>query len=69
MLLLVLSHFSCVQICVTPQTAAHQAPLSLGFSRQERGSELPFPSPRKDEKDINLSDKTTKITCCHGIQS
>ena len=31
--------------CVTPETAAHQAPLSLGFSRQEHWSGLPFPSP------------------------
>ena len=30
---------------VTPQMAAHQAPLSLGFSRQEYWSRLPFPSP------------------------
>ena len=37
MLLLLLSHFSRVQLCVTPQTAAHQAPRSLGFSRQEHG--------------------------------
>ena len=29
------SHFSCVQLCATPETAAHQAPPSLGFSRQE----------------------------------
>ena len=35
MLLLLLSHFSCVQLCATPQTEAHQEPLSLGFSRQE----------------------------------
>ena len=35
LLLLLLSHFSCVQLCVTPQTAAHQTPLSLGFSKQE----------------------------------
>ena len=33
--LLLLSHFSRVQLCVTPWTAAHQAPLSLGFSRKE----------------------------------
>ena len=26
---------SCVQLLVTPRTAAHQAPLSMGFSRQE----------------------------------
>ena len=35
LLLLLLSHFSCVRLCATPQTAAHQAPPSLGFSRQE----------------------------------
>ena len=44
MLLLLLSHFSRVRLCVTPQTAAHQAPPSLGFSRQEHWSGLPFPS-------------------------
>ena len=33
--LLMLSHFSCVQLCVTPWTAAYQAPPSMGFSRQE----------------------------------
>ena len=30
-----LSHFSRVQLCVTSQTAAHQAPPSLGFSRHK----------------------------------
>ena len=34
-----------VRLCATPETAAHQAPLSLGFSRQEHWSGLPFPSP------------------------
>ena len=29
----------------TPWTAAHQAPLSMGFSRQEYWSGVPFPSP------------------------
>ena len=47
LLLLLLSHFSRVQLCVTPQTAAHQAPPSLGFSRQEHWSGLPFPSPKR----------------------
>ena len=42
-LLLLQSRFSCVRLCATPQTAAHQAPLSLGFSRQEHWSGLPFP--------------------------
>ena len=30
---------------VTPWTVAHQAPLSMGFSRQEYWSGLPFPPP------------------------
>ena len=33
MLLLLLSHFSHVRLCATPEMAAHQAPLSLGLSR------------------------------------
>ena len=44
-LLLLLSHFSHVRLCATPQMAAHQASPSLGFSRQEHWSGLPFPSP------------------------
>ena len=46
LLLLLLSRFSRVRLCTTPQTAAHQAPPSLGFSRQEFWSGLAFPSPR-----------------------
>ena len=38
-----LSHFSCVQLFVTPWTVACQAPLSMGFSRQKFWSGLPFP--------------------------
>ena len=34
-----------VQLFATPGTVAHQAPPSMGFSRQEYWSELPFPSP------------------------
>ena len=34
-----------VQLFVTPWTVAHQAPPSMGFSRQEYWSGLPFPSP------------------------
>ena len=43
-----LSSFSCSVVSssfVTPQTVAHQAPLSVGFSRQEYCSGLPFPPP------------------------
>ena len=36
---------SCVRLFATPWTVAHQAPLSMGFSRQEYWSGLPFPSP------------------------
>ena len=42
-LLQLLSRFSRVRLCATPRTAVHQVPLSLGFSRQEYWSGLPFP--------------------------
>ena len=50
LLLLLLSRFNCVRLCVTPDTAAHQAPPSLGFSRQEHWSGLPFPSPMHESE-------------------
>ena len=37
---------SLVQLFETPRTVAYQAPPSMGFSRQEYWSELPFPSPQ-----------------------
>ena len=44
---LLLSHFSCVRLCATP---------SLGFSRQEHWSGLPFPSPvHKSESEVAQS--------------
>ena len=36
---------SCVQLFATPWTVTYQAPPSMGFSRQECWSGLPFPSP------------------------
>ena len=45
LLLLLLSRFSRVQLCATPEMAAHQALPSLGFSRKEHWSGLPLPSP------------------------
>ena len=45
LLLLLPSRFSSVWLCATSQTAAHQAPPALGFSRQEHWSRLPFLSP------------------------
>ena len=50
LLLLLLSRFSRVRLCATPETAAHQAPLSLGFSRQEHWIGLPFPSPMHESE-------------------
>ena len=49
-MLLLLSRFSRVQLCATPYMAAHQAPPSLGFSRQEHWSGLPFPSPMHESE-------------------
>ena len=40
-----LSHLSHVQLSVTLRTIAHQASLSMGFSRQEYWNGLLFPSP------------------------
>ena len=44
-LLLLLSRFSRVRLCVTPRTAAYQAPPSMGLSRQEHWSGVPLLSP------------------------
>ena len=61
LLLLLLSHFSCVRLCATPQTAAHQAPPSLGFSRQEHWSGLPFSSPmHESESEVTQSCPTLR---------
>ena len=50
LLLLLLSRFSRVRLCATPKTAAHQAPPSLGFSRQEHWSGWPFHSPMHESE-------------------
>ena len=69
MLLLLLSCSSRVQLCENPQTAAHQAPLSLGFSRQEHWSGLPFPSPTR-ESEVAQSSRTlfTKLSFSFPIE-
>src|SRR5574337_714712 len=60
LLLLLLSRFSRVRLSATPLTAAHQASPSLGFSRQEYWSGLPFPSPMREsevaQSGLTLSD-------------
>ena len=76
--LLLLSHFSRVRLCATPQTAAHQAPPSLGFSRREHWSGLPFPSPMHESEKWkgsrsacpslnNLVDCSPPGSTVHGI--
>ena len=52
---------SSVRLFVTPWTVACQAPLSMGFSRQEYWSELPCPSPR-DLPDPGIEPKSPALT-------
>ena len=54
LLLLLLSHFSRIRTCATQLTAAHQAPLSLVFSRQEYWGGLPVPSPMHESEKWKL---------------
>ena len=54
-----LSH---VRLCATPWTVAHQAPLSMGFSRQEYWSGLPCPSPG-DLSDPGIKSTSLMSTC------
>ena len=67
--LLLLSRFSRVRLCETPQMAAHQAPPSLGFSRQEHWSGLPFPSPMHESEKIKRSRSVISDSQRpHGLQ-
>ena len=64
-----LSHFSRVWLCVTPQTAAHQAPPSLRFSRQEHWGGLPFPSPMHESEKWKRSCSVVSDSWRpHGLQ-
>ena len=67
---MLLSHFSRVRLCATPQRAAHQAPPSLGFSRQEYWSGLPFPSPmHESEKSKWSCSVVSDSSQPHGLQN
>ena len=69
LLLLLLSRFSRVRLCATPETAAHQAPPSLGFSRQEHWSGLPFPSPMHESAKGKWSRSVVSDSSRpHGLQ-
>ena len=69
LLLLLLTSFSRVQLCATPWMAAHQAPSSLGFSRQEHWSGLPFPSPMHESEKWKWSHSAMSDSSRpHGLQ-
>ena len=70
LLLLLLNPFSRVWLCATPETAAHQALPSLGFSRQEHWSGLPSPSPmRENEKWKRIHLVVSDSLRPHGLYS
>ena len=67
--LLLPSRFSRVRPCATPWTAAHQAPPSLGLSRQEHWSGLPFPSPMHESEKWKWSRSVVSDSYPpHGLQ-
>ena len=69
LLLRLINCFSHVWLCVTPQTAAHQGPPPLGFSRQEHWSGLPFPSPMYESEKWKWSCSVVSHSSRpHGLQ-
>ena len=59
---------SSVQLLATPWTTAHQAPLSMGFSRQEYWSGVPLPSPINNELGVYKTlYQLTSLTVQLGI--
>ena len=66
---MLVSHSSHVWLCATPETAALQAPPSLGFSRQEHWSGLPFPSPMHESEKSKWSRSVMSDSSWpHGLQ-
>ena len=58
-----------VRLFLTPWTAAYQAPPSMGFSRQEHWSGLPFPSPRRESEKWKWSRSVMSDSSRpHGLQ-
>ena len=60
-----LSRFSHVQLFLTPWYAAHQAPLPMGFSRQEYWSGLPCPPPG-DLPNRGIGPVSASVSCIAG---
>ena len=50
-----------VQLFVTPWNVVYQAPLSMGFSRQEYWSGLPFPPPPLDLPDPGIEPRSPAL--------
>ena len=61
-----LSCFSRVRLCVTLWTVAHQAALSVGFSRQEYWSGLPCPPPG-DLPDLGIEPASACVSCIASV--
>ena len=60
-LLLLLSRFSRVRLCATPETAARQAPQSLGLARQEHWSHFPLQCMKvNSESEVTQSSPTLR---------
>ena len=53
-----------VRLFVTPWTVAHQPSLSVGFSKQEYGSGLPFPPPRLEGVGVGRKKKRHSMYVC-----
>ena len=58
---------SCIQLFAIPWTVACQAPLSMGFSRQEDWSGLPYP-PLGDISDPGIESVTLHVACIGSVQ-
>ena len=61
----VLHRFSCVQLFATPWTVTRQAPLSMGFSRQEYWRGLPCPPP-EDLLDPGIKPSSLTLSALIG---
>ena len=59
-----LSH---VQLLATPRNASHQAPPSMGFSRQEYWSGVPLPSPYLFSRPRQMAGSICQCTCSQGL--
>ena len=57
---------SCVKLFVTPWTVAYQASPSMGFSRQEYRSGLPFPPPG-DLPDPGIEPRSPALQDAHAL--